>query len=254
MAGRLVVFDLDGTLIDSRLDLATAVNQVLAGKGARPLSVDRVTAMVGEGARVLLDRAFAAAGLPTAGEADLDAFNEAYDEHLVETTTTYPGVGALLEHLSHMAALALVTNKPSRPTRRLLAHFGLDRFFSDVCGGDTPLGRKPSPAAVLQLMQTTGSAPPATLIVGDSRVDLATARAAGVRFCLARYGFGSAGMDASDLAAGDWIIDSPLDLLPLATGADTGPTTVGQHTGRRPSGRDDGRSTHATSPKRAQQR
>jgi phosphoglycolate phosphatase len=212
---RLVVFDLDGTLVDSRADLATSVNVLLTRRGATPLPVDLVTSMVGEGARLLLERAFAAAALPPPREADLAEFLVVYDTHLVDVTAPYPGVADLLRDASRVATLALVTNKPEAPSRRLLSHFGLDGFLGEIRGGDSPFGRKPSPAALLDVMRRTGAAPADTILVGDSRIDLATARAAPVRFCLARYGFGAAGVDAGDLLPGDWTINAPLELLPL---------------------------------------
>lgn len=211
---RLVVFDLDGTLIDSRRDLARATNDVLARHGAGPLGDATLTAMVGDGARVLLERAFREAALPPPAAADLDAFLEAYHEHLFDTTRPYEGVDDTLARVAAACRAAVLTNKPLAHTTRLIAHFGWGRWLSVVAGGDGPLPRKPAPDGLRDVMARAGEGPAATLVVGDSRVDLATARAAGTRFALARYGFGAAGVAGAALGEADWVLDAPADLVP----------------------------------------
>lgn len=187
----LVVFDLDGTLVDSRKDLATAVNGMLLEYGSSPLPEADVTRMVGEGARVLVDRAMAAAGLPAAeAPRALDRFLALYDAHLLDHTRPYEGVLNLLEQLDGLANLAVLTNKPHRATTRVLEGLGLRRYFIEVIGGDQDLPRKPDPAGLLALVERCGAARDETLMIGDSRVDLETARKAGVACCLVRYGFG----------------------------------------------------------------
>ena len=189
---QLVVFDLDGTLIDSRRDLADAVNALIAELGGEPLGVDRVTAMVGEGAAVLVRRALTAAGLDPASPGALDRFLAHYDERLTVHTRPYDGtVDALAALQSAGLALAVLTNKPARPSREILQRLGLAPFFSEVVGGDTAAGRKPDPSGLLGIAERARVAPPATLMVGDSPIDTETARRAGALFCLARYGFGA---------------------------------------------------------------
>lgn len=214
MRPSLVVFDLDGTLIDSRADLASSANELLCRRGASPLPVDAVAAMVGEGARLLVARAFAAAGLPPPGDADLDEFLAIYDTRLFDRTRPYPGIDEVLAQLAGTTPLAIVTNKPTAPAHRLVDHFGWAGHFLAVLGGDGPLPRKPSPAMLRHVMALAGAAAAATLLVGDSAIDLATARAAGVRFCLARYGFGAGRVPAADLCPEDGVVDRPVDLLP----------------------------------------
>lgn len=212
MRPRLVAFDLDGTLIDSRRDLATAANDLLVRRGRPPLPEASITAMVGEGAAVLVERVFAAAGLPAPTPRDLHEFLRAYDAHLLDATAPYPGVPDMLEDAGGTAVLALVTNKPVAHTLRLLDHFGWTARFAAVHGGDGPSGRKPSPAGVLAAMATAGADADGTVLVGDSMIDVRTARAAGVRLALARYGFGAAGVPPSALRPADWTLDSPQDL------------------------------------------
>jgi phosphoglycolate phosphatase len=186
----LIIFDLDGTLVDSRLDLANSTNELLESYGASPLPVDRVAGMVGEGAKMLVARALIAAGArPDVNEA-LDRFRQIYDRRLVENTRPYDGIAEVLRRAASRTPLAVLTNKPLAPTRRLLDAFGLSDVFRDVLGGDSPFPRKPKPDSTRHLMQTAGATPGTTLFVGDSMIDVETARNADVPICVARYGFG----------------------------------------------------------------
>jgi phosphoglycolate phosphatase len=186
----LIVFDLDGTLIDSRLDLAESTNEMLATYGADPLPVDRVAMMVGEGARVLVERALGAAGLNSSEPDALPRFRAIYDRRLLGHTRPYDGIPELVQRLSAGNTLAVLTNKPDDPTRRLLETFDLARFFQCVIGGDGAHPRKPDPAGLQALMREYDAAPAATWLVGDSMIDVETARRAGTRMCVALYGFG----------------------------------------------------------------
>ncbi|HTV01647.1 MAG TPA: HAD-IA family hydrolase [Luteitalea sp.] len=195
---RHFVFDLDGTLIDSRQDLADAANAMLATYDAPALPMAAVVAMVGEGARTLVSRVLAAAGRD--GDVDVDEalerFLTAYDVRLVATTAPYDGVRDTLVTLHAAARVSVLTNKPQRATDRVLDELGLSRYIHAAIGGDTALGRKPGPAGLHALIADSGVTPADTVMVGDSWVDVATARAAGVDACLVSYGFGYAGADA----------------------------------------------------------
>jgi phosphoglycolate phosphatase len=192
---RLIVFDLDGTLIDSRRDLAQSANALLADYQRPPLDQALVVAMVGEGARTLVARVLAAGGVSGDLDQALARFLALYDRRLVDHTRPYPGVAAGLARLARQSVLAVLTNKPQAPTDRLLAHFGWQPFFRGVVGGDTPLGRKPDPAGLRALARLADADPSETLVVGDSWVDVDTARRAGARVCFADYGFGLAPPD-----------------------------------------------------------
>ena len=188
---RLLVFDLDGTLIDSRRDLADAANALIVERGGEALTVDAITAMVGEGAVLLVRRALKAAGLERDDiEAALARFLELYDERLLVHTRLYSGTREALEALAPRATLAILTNKPQRPTERILDGLGIAPLFRWVVGGDTAHGRKPEPGGLNHLMAVAGTGTSETVMVGDSAIDLRTARAAGTRICLVRYGFG----------------------------------------------------------------
>jgi phosphoglycolate phosphatase len=215
MAIRLVVFDLDGTLIDSRRDLADSVNAVLVELGAAPRALDDVTAMVGEGAAVLVQRALSVSGLPPDMPGALDRFLEHYARRLTNHTRPYPGIAETLDGLTKEGlTLAVLTNKPQNATNEILERLGLARRFAEVIGGDTAAGRKPDPAGLLSIARDAGTLPAETLLVGDSAIDLRTAHRAGSAICLARYGFGLH-LDDVPLRGDERFIDQPADLLPL---------------------------------------
>jgi phosphoglycolate phosphatase len=208
----LLVFDLDGTLIDSQRDLAAATNRLLAELGGRQLAEDAVAAMVGEGAAVLVRRALTAAGVQADERGALARFLEIYESVLLVDTRPYDGMVATLERLASAARLAVLTNKPTRPTNEILDGLDLRRYFADVIGGDTPLGRKPDPAGINALITRARVQPSAVMLIGDSPIDHATARRGGVAICLARYGFGYRFRD-SDFTGGESFIDAPEELI-----------------------------------------
>jgi len=188
---RLAVFDLDGTLVDSQQDLANSANALVTELGGSRLLDAEVVAMVGEGASVLVRRVLTAAGLDPDTAGALVRFLELYDERLVENTRPYPGIPKMLKGLRSRMPLAVLTNKPQGVTYRLLAALDLSRHFVHVIGGDTPLGRKPDPAGLLRLCAAAGIPPAEAVLVGDSPIDVETARRSGTQFILASYGFGN---------------------------------------------------------------
>jgi len=207
---RLIVFDLDGTLIDSRRDLTDSANAVLVAYGADPLSEAVIGRMVGEGAATLIARAFAASEREQPPDA-LDRFLAIYDQRLLRHTHPYPKMPEVLAELQTRARLAVLTNKPLRATRRILAGLDLARYFSDddVVGGDGPFPRKPNPAGLRHLIASAATTADATVLVGDSLIDWRTAQNGGVTLCLARYGFGAEGFPVDQLIDGEMIVDQP---------------------------------------------
>jgi len=210
----LIVFDLDGTLVDSRRDIADAVNALLIERGAPALSEGTIGRMVGDGAAMLVARALEAAGLAMTPDA-LPRFIELYDERLLVHTRPYPDIPDVLAGLAERASLAVLTNKPIDATRRILAGLDLARYFAGdrVMGGDGPFPRKPDPTALRHLAEAAGVPLEETVLVGDSIIDWRTARNAEAAVCLARYGFGFAAFPIEQLRAGEWIVESPADLL-----------------------------------------
>lgn len=202
----LVVFDLDGTLIDSSLDLATAVNRALlrVAPGSAPLSLQSVRGLIGEGARSLVARSLARAGLSLDPEHVLPVFLECYGECLLDRTTLYPGVEEALALLDGYV-LAVLTNKPGDMSRRILEGLGiLGRFFRVYGGGDLP-SRKPDPEGLRRLLAEAGALPQEAVLVGDSAVDVRTGRAAGVRTIGVTYGLDPESLqrDPPDALIGD---------------------------------------------------
>jgi phosphoglycolate phosphatase len=186
----LVVFDLDGTILDSRRDLADSTNDVLLSYGAEALPVDRVAGMIGEGARVLVERALTAAGQHVDVDQALERFKACYGRRLLGHTRPYDGIVEVLKLAASRASLAVLTNKPESFTRRLLDAFRLTSAFRWIIGGDSTFPRKPDPAALRHLMAEAGASGAHTMFVGDSMIDVETARRAGVMMCVAWYGYG----------------------------------------------------------------
>jgi phosphoglycolate phosphatase len=187
----LVVFDLDGTLIDSAADLAAAINIMLAGFGCEPLPVPEVRRMIGDGVATLVARALAARHCGQADPAQAaEVFMRHYESDATSLTTAFPGVDPALESLRAAAIpLAVCTNKPARITAAILESLGLATYFARVIGGDSLAFRKPDPRVLLHLLEAFDARPERSLLVGDSEVDAATARAAGVPFVLMKHGY-----------------------------------------------------------------
>jgi len=212
----LFVFDLDGTLVDSKRDLANATNALLVECGAPPLADDRIGRMVGDGAATLVARAFDASGIARPTDA-LERFLAIYGAHLLDHTRPYPDVPDVLAELVDRVDLAVLTNKPLDSTRRILDGLALSRYFAAdaVVGGDGPFPRKPDPAGLRHLMARSGAAAAATVMVGDSPIDLRTARAAATSVYLVRYGFGFDAVPAGELGPQERVIDNFRALLVL---------------------------------------
>lgn len=209
----LFVFDLDGTLVDSRRDIADSANAVLEACGYPAHTEEAVGGMVGEGAAVLIGRVFAAANAPLPGDA-LERFLHVYDTRLLNHTRPYDGVVLLLEALQTRGTLAVLTNKPIGATRAILDGLDLSRFFGRlVLGGDGPHPRKPEPDGLHQLARSAGVPLTDVLMIGDSIIDFQAAVNAGARACLVRWGLGSHGLLDAQLRPSDIVIDRPLDLL-----------------------------------------
>lgn len=187
MRGALV-FDLDGTLIDSAPDIHAACARMLADYGHAPLPPDRIQAFVGNGAPKLVERVMAAVGEPS-GHADwLARFLAHYEADPATLTRPYPGVAEALEELvSAGHALGLCTNKPEAPARAILRHFGMHHLFSVVIGGDSTPATKPDPLPLARAFDALPAGP--RLFIGDSEVDAATARALPVAFALFTEGY-----------------------------------------------------------------
>jgi len=191
MQASAVIFDLDGTLIDSAGDLQTAVSRMLEEVGSAPLSPVEFRGMFGDGAGALIARVLAARpGGLTDHAGALKRFLEHYEADLTTLTRPYPGVQETLATLHGRGLkLAVCTNKPTGLTRTILQRLRLERYFARVVGADCLPFRKPDPRALLEALTTLQIPPASSVLVGDSEVDAATAKAASVPFVLMTYGY-----------------------------------------------------------------
>ncbi|MBV9505076.1 MAG: HAD-IA family hydrolase [Acidobacteriia bacterium] len=186
----LLIFDLDGTLIDSKLDLANSVNATRAQMGLGPLDLKVIATYVGSGAPVLIRKALGPDAADAAVAHGLAFFLDHYRAHALDATALFPGVDDSLRRL-HSAGkrLSVLTNKPQGISRDMICRLGLGSLFFRVYGGDSFAAKKPDSTGVLQLMAESDTPKHLTMMVGDTAVDVQTARNAGVRVCGVSYGF-----------------------------------------------------------------
>lgn len=186
----LLIFDLDGTLIDSKLDLANAVNASRGFLGLGPISNELVYSYVGNGAPMLIRRAIGTEASDAGVAMALEYFLKYYGEHALDETRLYPGVREALDQFRDAGTrLAVLTNKPVRISERIVAGLDLGSHFFRVFGGNSFDQKKPDPVGILALMEESEIPRDRTVMVGDSSVDILTARNAQVRACGVRYGF-----------------------------------------------------------------
>jgi phosphoglycolate phosphatase len=187
---QLLVFDLDGTLIDSRLDLANAVNATRAEFGRGPLPNELVYSYVGNGAPVLIRRAMGPEADAAEASAALEFFLDYYKHHALDETKLYPGVRESFDRFRASGAqLAVLTNKPVRISRAIVDALGLAGYLFQIYGGNSFEHKKPHRVGIDRLREESGAAAEDTWMIGDSYVDVQTARNAGVRSCGVAYGF-----------------------------------------------------------------
>ncbi|MCC6362538.1 MAG: HAD-IA family hydrolase [Bryobacterales bacterium] len=212
----LVIFDLDGTLIDSKLDLARSVNAMRRHLGFPELSDELIFTYVGNGAPVLVRRALAPEASDSLAAQGLEFFLEYYRGHLLDHTDLYPGVREALEAIREGGIpMAVLTNKPIGPTETIIDGLGLGSHFFRVYGGNSFEQKKPDPVGVLRLLDESRAQPDRAVLVGDSAVDVRTARNAGIRAAGMTYGFQPEGL-ATDPP--DYLLDRMEQLLPIVFG------------------------------------
>jgi phosphoglycolate phosphatase len=186
----LLIFDLDGTLIDSRLDLAHSVNATRAATGRGPIPHEQIFSFVGDGAPVLIKRAMGPEATEDEVRGALEFFLEYYREHALDYTTLYPGVIESLERMhTDGAKLAILTNKPVRISHLVLKGLDIAKFFFQVYGGNSFAKKKPHPIGIDTLRTEAHASPQDTWMVGDTYIDVQTARNAGVLACGVAWGF-----------------------------------------------------------------
>ena len=204
-----LLFDLDGTLVDSVTDLTCALNLLGQELGQPPLTAERVRSIVGDGATKLIKRAF---GEENYHREQLFRFLAIYGAHLLDTTRCYPGIEELL-HRHPAEKLALVTNKPHQMTVQLLKGLGLEKHFKVIIGGDSYPQKKPDPLPVLAALKLLAAPAEKAVMIGDHHTDLYSGKGAGVATCFCAYGLGN-----SDGLTPDYLAKSSTDLLELFPG------------------------------------
>lgn len=210
----LLVFDLDGTLVDSELDLANSVNATLQKIGRATLSVEQIASYIGQGVIVLISRSLGGDAPDELVEQAKEIFLRHYREHMLDNTATYPGVREALANLDGRK-MAVLTNKPVRFSREMLAGLGLADRFLQIYGGNSFENKKPDPIGLHRLMEETGAAASRTLMIGDSVSDVLAGRNAGAWTCGVNYGFGAPTLDE---AQPDIRIDDLRELPKLLNG------------------------------------
>ncbi len=208
---RALIFDLDGTLIDSKLDLIRSVNAMLQELGREQLHEDTISGYIGHGAPQLVGRALGNNATGEERERALKFFLAYYEDHKMDSTCAYPGVPEALQQLAALP-MAVLTNKPVRISMRILEALALAQFFRAVYGGNSFATKKPDPLGAQTILREFGAAPAEAILIGDSEVDVQTARNAGTFAATVNYGFG-----AHDRAAypADIYLDRLTDLVPL---------------------------------------
>ncbi len=213
---KLLVFDLDGTLIDSRQDLVNSVNASLRFLGRQELPSDVIASLVGDGAPVLVRRALGDPIDESLIQRGLDFFIGYYREHKLDHTQLYEGIPQALRTLQGsngtVRKMAVLTNKPVHPSRAIVEALGISPFFPIVYGGNSFDTKKPDPLGIQTILAETGTKPEETVMVGDSAVDILTGRNAGTWTCGVTYGFAPHTLCE---APPDAVVESPLELAQL---------------------------------------
>jgi phosphoglycolate phosphatase len=214
---RLLVFDLDGTLIDSRLDLIHSINAMLRNFERPELPGELIATYVGDGAPALVRRALGDSPDEILFQAALEYFLGYYRIHKLDHTTVYAGIPETLSHLAVPSnevkrLMAVLSNKPVNPSRDIVQALGLGDFFVRVYGGNSFTTKKPDPLGVQTILEETGVATQETLMIGDSSVDVLTGRNAGLWTCGVAYGFAPHTLDA---VPPDVVIETPRELAEI---------------------------------------
>lgn len=206
---KLIIFDLDGTLVDSSVDITNALNYAIAPYGLESLSVEKTISIVGEGLTRLIERIVGEERAEIRTDV-VNRFLEYYSRHLADFTRPYPGVHDTIERLSGYRK-AIISNKREFLSKKLLEELGLAAFFDVVLGSDSVEERKPSPKPVLKVLEMLSIKPEEAVIVGDSTFDIEAGKAAGVKTVAVSYGF----MEKGFLTGADAVIDAAVELVPV---------------------------------------
>jgi len=211
---RAFLFDLDGTLIDSKLDLVNAVNFMLREMNRRELPLETVAGYIGHGAPRLMADVLGPGASGADRQLALEIFLDHYERHFLDNTRAYPGVIEGLKLLEEFP-MAVLTNKPAKPSGEILEKLGLAKYFRVVYGGDSFATKKPDPMGAQKILEYLAAQPEEAVMIGDSDVDIQTARNAGILAIAVNYGFGQHDRDKHPA---DMYVNSLQEIVALAPG------------------------------------
>ncbi len=198
MTPRTILFDLDGTLVDSLQDLTAAVNTARRHFSLVPVTVEQTSSYIGDGQLNLVKRAFADVGRELDIQEPLRILKEYYQDHMLDRTQLFPGVSETLQRLSAKCKLGVVTNKPQSAAEQICKGLGIGELLTCIIGGGRTVNLKPHPEPLLLALQLTGGLPENACMVGDHYTDLAAAAAAGCKSCFCNYGYGQTRQEKPD--------------------------------------------------------
>lgn len=210
MAIQVIIFDLDGTLVDSSIDICNAINYALEGLDVPSVTVPETIALIGEGITTLFEKLMNIHNILADKEQLIRRFTDHYSAHLVDNTTVYPGVIHALKSLGGYKT-AVISNKREEFSVKVLELLGMRKYFDLVVGSDTTPEKKPSPVPIRFVLSKFGIGPAEAVIVGDSTFDIEAGRAAGIRTIAVTYGYRPLSM----LGGADFIVDSMPDVIPV---------------------------------------
>jgi phosphoglycolate phosphatase len=218
---RALIFDLDGTLIDSKCDLIHSVNAMLEEVGRKKLAAETISGYIGHGAPLLVARALGSSAPEEERQHALQFFLAHYEEHKLDTTRAYPGVAETLAQLHRQGLpLAVLTNKPVRISVHILDQLGLTKYFRVIYGGNSFKTKKPDPLGARTILEEFGTPPRQAVVIGDSEVDVQTARNAKTFAAAVNYGFG---VHNRKVYPADVYLDGIAEVVPLLTGEKKSP-------------------------------
>jgi len=210
MSLKLIIFDLDGTLIDSSVDIANAINYAVEPYSVRPLTVQEVISLVGEGISRLMEKIILKEGIQADKDFLTERFVYYYSAHLIGNTTVYPGVRETVTQLGAYRK-AVISNKRESLSVKILEQLGLSEYMDMIVGSDTVRERKPSPLPVCHVLSVLGISPDAAIMVGDSNYDIEAGKAAGIKTVAVTYGYRPLEL----LQGADFIINSMDELVKI---------------------------------------
>src|SRR5271169_4409666 len=210
MSLKLVIFDLDGTLIDSSADIANAINYAIGPYRVKPVTVQETIGLLGEGISRLMERIIDKEGIKADKDLLIERFLDYYSTHLTDNTTVYPGVREVLAQMP-ACRKAVISNKRESLSIKILEKLGLSAFFDMIAGSDTTEERKPSPVPVRHVLSMLGILPEEAVIVGDSNYDIEAGKAAGIKTVAVTYGYRSRDL----LQGADFIINKMEELMKI---------------------------------------